>query len=210
MALKGRKNPGKGTSMNITIKGKHVDLGEALQTYVNEGLSETTGKYFPSAMEGAVVFSKDRYNYVADIQIHIGRGLNVQAQGEATEPYPAFDQALEKLQGRLRRHKGRLQNHHKVAPRDVGGVMAAKTFVIDAEAEEKMEGVDPDGQPVIIADMETGIETLSVGEAVMRLDLGDLPALMFRSRKHGGMSMVYRRADGNIGWVDPEVAGKGA
>jgi len=175
--------------MNITISGKHVELGDALRSHVEETLTETAYKYFPKPIEANVVFSRERATYNVDIHVHLGRGLDVQVHGEAAEPYPAFDTAIDRLAKRLRRYKDRLNDHHRASPRDVG-MVRAQQYVIQAEDEadepEEDDGTAPDGQPVIVAETEASLETLSVNEAVMRLDLGNLPALMFRNRFIGG------------------------
>ena len=82
--------------------------------------------------------------------------------------------------------------------------MMASSFVLHGEDGSDEE--EANDNPVVVAEMTSPIETLTVSEAVMRLDLGDLPALMFKSRAHGGFNMIYRRPDGNIGWVDPSYA----
>lgn len=199
--------------MNLTVKGKQLDVGDALRTHVMDNLTSIAEKYFNDPIEANVVFSRDAHLYAADVQIHVGRGIMIHAQAEAPEPYPAFDAASEKLAKQLRRYKRRLRDHHRGPNGELRDELKARQYVIEAEREEAAEEPENETQPVIVAEMETRIETLTVGEAVMRMDLGNQPALMFRNRKHGGLSMVYRRPDGNIGWVDPadvEAANKTA
>jgi len=184
--------------MNVTVKGKQIDVGDALRAYVNENLGQTVQKYFANPVDGQVVFAKDAHLFTADVQLNVGRGMVVQCHGQAGEPYPAFDDCMQKLARQLQRHKKRLQDeHHRKDALDEA--MAVSSFVLDAQDDE---GVAND-QPLVVAEMTTHIATLTVSEAVMRLDLGDLPALMFKNSAHGGLNMIYRRADGNIGWVDP-------
>jgi len=203
--------------MHVTVKGKQLDVGDALRTHVTETLSVAVGKYFSSPIEANVVLSKDAHLYTADIQVHVGRGILLQSTAEATEPYPAFDDAAEKVAKRLRRYKRRLRDHnnrHGISLSE--SALPARKYIIEAPSDEDSEdegqamhdGADGHA-PIIVAEMETGIDMLTVGEAVMRMDLADLPALMFRNRAHGGLNMVYRRPDGNVGWVDPADA-KGA
>jgi ribosomal subunit interface protein len=183
--------------MQISVKGKQLDVGESLRTHVETALKEAVSKYFSHPIEATVVLSRDAHLFCADITVHAGRGLTVQSSGSATDPYPAFDQAAERIAKRLRRHKTRLDDHHaekEVAP-------AARYVVLNAD-QETVE--DDNHHAMIIADMQTPVESLTVSQAVMRLDLGDLPALMFRNQAHGGLNMVYRRKDGNISWVDPQ------
>jgi Sigma 54 modulation/S30EA ribosomal protein C terminus len=131
----------------------------------------------------------------------------VQGSGESSDPYAAFDSAAERVDKRLRRHKRWLRNHRRgkdaaaaappeQAPQD------ATDYVLSAE-----EGTDEeDAEPLVIAEMRTRIPRLSVTEAVMRLDLAELPALLFRNSARGNLNLVYRRPDGNVGWIDPDLA----
>jgi len=187
--------------MSVTVKGKQIDVGEALRGYVNDNLGQAVAKYFTSPFEGQVVFSKDAHKYTADIQLHLGRGLTIQSHGEAGEAYPAFDAGLEKLARQLLRYKKRIADHHRREKAEEAH-QAALSYVLEPHDEEKHDTVAND-QPIVIAEMQTSIATLTVSEAVMRMDLGDLPALLFRNAANGGLNMVYRRRDGNIGWVDP-------
>jgi Sigma 54 modulation/S30EA ribosomal protein C terminus len=124
----------------------------------------------------------------------------MQSQADADAPYPAFDAAADHLAKRLRRHKRRLRDHHRAETPSEN----AAQYILAGEIEEP-ENHYEDGKsaPVIIAEMAVQIPTLSVGEAVMRLDLENGIALMFRNKAHGELNMVYRRSDGTIGWVDP-------
>lgn len=194
--------------MQLTVKGKQLDVGDALRTHVAENLSTVVGKYFSKPMEAAVVLSRDAHLFKADIQVRVGRGIVLQSVSDATEPYPAFDTACEKLDKRLRRYKDRLRGHHGVENGEAP--IPARYQVIEAEPEHHDEAVPEKAHPMVIADMTTQIDTLTVGEAVMRMELAEAPALMFRNRANGGLNMVYRRADGNVGWVDPALEKAGA
>lgn len=181
--------------MNVTVKGKQIDVGDALRDYVNENLGTAVKKYFPNPVDGQVIFSKDAHKFVADIHIHVGRGIVLQSHGEAGEAHPAFDEGLAKLSRQLNRYKQKLVDHHHKAEEAV----FAPSYVIEHD-EAKDTAND---QPIVIAEMTTPVATLTVSEAVMRMDLADVPALLFKNSAHGGLNMVYRRKDGNIGWVDP-------
>lgn len=190
--------------MQLSVKGKQIDVGDALRQHVETQLGEIVGKFFGSSLEAQVTFSREAHLFRADITVHAGRGIVLQSNASAVEPYPAFDQAAERMAERLRRHKNRLKRHHQEARPDEAVI--AQAFVLNAQQEDVAdEGVD---NPVVVAEMTTPIETLAVSEAVMRLDLGELPALMFRNRANGELNMVYRRIDGNIGWVDPSQGKK--
>ncbi len=185
--------------MQLSVKGKQLDVGDALRQHVDAQLSEIIGKFFGDSLEAQVTFSREAHLFRADVIVHAGRGITLQSNASAAEPYPAFDQAAERMAERLRRHKNRLKKHHQETRVDEAQI--AQAFVLNAQQEDTVDvGAD---HPVVVAEMTTPIELLTVSEAVMRLDLGDLPALMFRNRAHGGLNMLYRRADGHIGWVDP-------
>lgn len=208
--------------MNLTVKGKQLDVGDALRTHVAETLGPLVGKYFTNPQEGSVILSREAHLFTADITVRVGRGILLQSRGEATEPYPAFDAAAERLAKRLRRYKRRLREHHGRREDEAEAPMPAAQYILDAASldgppldgagdGDHMEGEESAHQPVVVAEMQTAIEALTVSEAVMRMDLAELPALMFRNRAHGGLNMVYRRPDGHVGWIDPQgLKGQGA
>ena len=187
--------------MQITVTGKQIDVGDYLR---NHATAETTGiveKYFDRAIEAHVVFSRIRHLIHAEISVHAGRGLTMQSSGEAEDAYAAFDSAAERLGKRLRRHKRRLKKHHgRAAKEGAEETPSATTYVLAADDSGKPAG----DEPLVIAEMRTNVPQVSVMEAVMRLDLADLPALLFRNSAHGNLNLVYRRRDGNIGWIDPD------
>lgn len=185
--------------MEISIKGKNIDVGDALRGHVEESLTSNVKKYFTNALNSTVVFSKENRQYRADISVHAGRGLVMQGHANADDPYPAFDNALERISKQLRRYKRRITSHHKGRAGDKKLLAQYSVIAPESEGEE----VSADGQPTIVAEMPTEIVTMTTGEAVMRMDLADVPVMMFRNRAHGGLNVVYRRADGNIGWIDP-------
>lgn len=184
--------------MNIQINGKQIDIGQALLTHVREQLNERLGKYYDRHVTGQVTFSREGHGYRADCHIHLGSGVDLQAHGEAADIYQCFEQASERLERRLRRYKRRLRDHHH-GEREAA--MPATSYVIAQEHEDSEE---PEGDaPVIIAEQPAEIPALTVAEAVMRLDLGQAPCLVFRNRAHSAINVVYRRGDGHIGWIDP-------
>ncbi len=186
--------------MDLAIKGKGLDIGEALRAHIEAELSGIVAKYFARALDATVAVSREAHQFRSDITVHPVKSVVIQGRGAAEDAYAAFDTALERIAKQLRRYKRRLNDHHKGRPGEEATIPALK-YVIQPESEE--EELPAEGQPAIIAELPTEIETLSVGEAVMRMDLADVPTLMFRNRKHGGLNVVYRRRDGNIGWIDP-------
>lgn len=188
--------------MQLSVKGKQLDVGDALRTHVDESLSRILDKYFGDALEVTVTLSRDAHLYRAVISAHVGRGIQLEAQGEANEPYPAFDAAADRLSKRLRRYKRRLRDHNSKAAE--AAPLPAQQYILAGEGPEESEDAsNADGQPAVVAEMTTEIPTLTVSEAVMRMDLANLPAMMFRNSAHGGLNMIYQRSDGNIGWIDP-------
>ncbi|MDF2096092.1 ribosome hibernation-promoting factor, HPF/YfiA family [Aquibaculum arenosum] len=196
--------------MQLSVKGRHVDTGDAFRQYAYDRLSGILDKYFGDAIEASVTLSKDAFLFRAALSIHVGRGLLLQATGEAQDVHPAFDMAADRLAKQLRRYKRRLRDHGRT-PATVADVLPAQQYILapeDASEEEAAE--EPDAkeslngdQPLVVAEMQSEVPNLTVGEAVMRMDLADQPALLFQNRAHGGINMVYRRNDGNIGWIDP-------
>lgn len=193
--------------MQLSIQGRQIDVGDAFRQHVEGSLSSIFDKYFGDPIEANVTLSRVAHLYHAGVSVHIGRGMQLQASGEADEVYPAYDMAAERLSKRLRRYKRRLRDHHK-AMQDAE-VMEAQQYVLAAQPDSEVEETDEeataaDETPMVIAEMAAEIPSLTVSEAVMRLDLAESPALLFRNRAHGGLNMLYRREDGNIGWVDPK------
>jgi ribosomal subunit interface protein len=189
--------------MQLSVKGKQLDVGDAMRTHIEDSLSRTLDKYFGDAIEVDVTLTREAHLYHATVSAHVGRNIRLQASGEAAEPYPAFDAAAERLSKRLRRHKRKLRDHGNANGHEVE-TMLAQQYILSGDAESAdEEGDDGEAKPVIVAEMATDIPSLTAGQAVMRMDLEDLPAMMFRNSSHGGLNMIYRRPDGNIGWIDP-------
>lgn len=198
--------------MQMTITGKQVETGESLRNHVENSLDAILEKYFGSAIEAHIVFAKEAHMVHAELSIRIGRGIVVNAGGEALDYYAAFDAAAERAAKRLRRYKRRLRQHHAKLRDTVDSGERARDSVLalpDEEAEEAQEAGSEEtagAGPAVIAEISTELPHLTVGEAAMRMDLADAPVLLFRNRSHGELNLVYRRADGNVGWIDPEFA----
>ncbi len=189
--------------MRYQISGKQIDIGESLQAHVKTELGETIGKYSGRPTDVQVVFSKNAHEFACEATVHLSTGLTTAAKGHATEIYAAFEACAEKMDKQLRRYKRRLKDHHKERsePVEFGGGAA----YILAGTEDEDSGEPDSLQPIIIAEMATRIPSLSVGEAVMQMELAGAPLLVFRNEKHSGVNVVYRRDDGNIGWIDPSA-----
>ncbi|KEP67901.1 ribosome-associated translation inhibitor RaiA [Thioclava sp. BHET1] len=187
--------------MRYQISGKQLDIGEALQTHVKTELSETVDKYMQRPTDAQITFSKHAHEFICEATVHLSTGLTATAKGHATEIYSAFESCREKMDKQLRRHKRRLKDHHRDRAEPVE-FEAAGLYVLAAEQESESD--EPASEaPMIVAEMETQVPTLSVGEAVMQMEISDAPLLVFRNEKHGGVNVVHRRDDGNVGWIDP-------
>ncbi|MCB6178068.1 ribosome-associated translation inhibitor RaiA [Rhodobacter sp. Har01] len=187
--------------MRYQISGKQIDVGEALQTHVKAEMGEVVEKYAQRPTECVVVFSRSAHEFVCEAVIRLSTGLTAQAKGSAPEVYAAFEACRERMDKQLRRYKRRIRNHHadRKAPVEFGG---ASQYILAASEETEDAELDTLA-PVVIAEMETKIPSITVGEAVMQLDLAGQKLLVFRNEGHGGVNVVYRREDGNIGWIDP-------
>ncbi len=205
--------------MQLTVSGKQVDLSDALRVHVGKNLDNITHKYFDQALEAQVTFSKARSFFTCDINLHAGRGITVRGEGEAADAHAAFDDAAEHIATRLRRYRKRVSAHqrdsvHRAKPE------SGRQYVLRPELEHDMEWpaaetaapeamVDAQHGEVshgaIIAESIAAIESLTVRDAVMKMDLAFQPVLMFRNAKTGQLNVVYRRNDGNVGWIDPGV-----
>ena len=197
-------------AMQLSVTGKQTEIGEALRRHIEGSLGSILDKYFKTAIEAHVIVSKEAHLSRAEISIHIGRGIVVNARAAASEAYLAFDAAAERLAKQLRRYKRRLRDHHAKGREPAGASERAMDYVLAPIEEEEAEGEAAEagninGAPAVIAEMSTELPSLTVGEAAMRMDLAEAPVLLFRNRSHGELNLVYRRTDGNIGWIDPKL-----
>jgi ribosomal subunit interface protein len=192
--------------MKIVVTGKQIDVGEALRTHISDRLNAGLSKYFDDEKLGVTVtVTREGAMFRADCTLHAGHDVYLQSRGEAADVYLAFDAAADRMEKRLRRFKRRLRDHHKARVNSETEAWRAASYVLapHPEDDESEEGEVNGWQPMIVAETTMDIPELTVGEAVMRLDLADLPAMMFRNRMNGHFNVVFRRDDGNIGWIDP-------
>jgi ribosomal subunit interface protein len=190
--------------LQLTITGKQVEIGGALHRHIDASLAALLEKYFQTAIEAHVVFTKEAHLFRTDISLHIGRGIIVNAGGYAPASGAAFDTAAERVGKQLRRYKRRLRAHHAKTREYVEAAEQARSYVLAPIADDSDPEDEDGGWPTVVAETVTELPNLTVGEAVMRMDLADAPVLLFRNRSHGELNLVFRRADGNIGWIDPE------
>lgn len=194
--------------MQVQVTGKHVDVGEALRSRVTDELSNSILKYFDRDGGGAdVVVSREGNAFKVDCSVVLASGQQLTTHGVGGDAHVAFDAALEKMAKRVRRYKNRLKDHHpqalaKQAESAAYFVIAAPEDVDDEDDETPSPAAF--GEPMIIAETEKPVRSMTVSSAVMELDLTEAQTIVFRNAAHGGLSVVYRRPDGNIGWIDPE------
>lgn len=188
--------------MDIQVSGKNIDLGESLQTHVSDRLTEGVQKYFERGAEASVVFQKERHEMGCEITAHLDSGVYLAARGQGGDAYGAFEEALEKLEKRVRRYKRRLKNHHATGKDPLPAENAAY-YLLEPLKDEDDNAPEEDLAPVVVAENQTTLRSMTVGDAVMQLDLAESPAIVFKNAAHGRLNVVYRRHDGHIGWVDP-------
>ena len=190
--------------MEIQVSGKNIDLGDALQAHVADRLSDGVQKYFGHGAEAFVTFSKERHLVECEMTAHLYSGVFLAAHGDGGDAYAAFETALEKLEKRVRRYKRRLKNHHANGKDPLPSEQASYYTLAPLPAEEDAdEDQTGDHSPVVVAERQHALREMTVGAAVMQLDLAESPAFVFRNAGHGRINVVYRRRDGNIGWIDP-------
>jgi ribosomal subunit interface protein len=196
--------------MQVQVTGKHVDVGDALRSRVSDELTTNIGKYFERGGEADVVVSREGHAFKVDCVVTLATGQQLQSHGMGGDAHTAFSAALDRIGARVRRYKRRLKDHHLAAT--AKQAESAAYFVLrapdDDEEDWETGQSGPDGASVpsamVIAETEKPIRTMTVSMAVLDLDLTESQTIVFRNAAHGGLSVVYRRPDGNIGWIDPE------
>jgi ribosomal subunit interface protein len=183
--------------MQVNVSGKGIDVGEAFRSHVQSRMEEGVHKYLDRVISVDVVISRDAHLFNVSIHGNTGTSSNIiiKSTGQAVDVYAAFDSAAEKIEKQLSRYKRKITDHHRSEANAYQGMKYVISAAEKAEAEVE--------NPIIIAEKSTHISTLTVSEAVMRMNLADLPALMFNNAANGRLNVVYKRADGNISWVDP-------
>ena len=195
--------------MPFRVSGKNIDIGQALRARVNARIAEVTTKYFDGGFSGHVTIGKEGFGFRTDCVVHLDSGIVLEADALAADAYASADQAALRLEKRLRRYKHRLNDHQMARaggrPHDDRAPDRAPTsapnYVI-AAPEHDSEEEATQWNPVVIAESTAALKRLSVSEAVVELDMSGTPVMVFRHAGHGRINLVYRRADGHIGWID--------
>tara|TARA_R110002110_G_scaffold238276_1_gene453982 strand:+ start:62 stop:643 length:582 start_codon:yes stop_codon:yes gene_type:complete len=187
--------------MQVQITGKNVDIGDALKSHIKSRLNQDVVKYFDDDADGHVTVAKEGSEFRSDCSLVLRSGISLQSHGLSADAYASFDIAAEKLEKRLRRYTRRLKNHRNKRTSPVRS-MEFPVSVISPDGDDEKEAANEN--PVIIAETSTEIQDLTVSEAVMKMDISDMPFVIFRNGKNHSLNIVYRREDNNIGWIDPE------
>lgn len=195
--------------MRVQVAGRQVDVGDALKSRIEEEVTRSVSKYFASRPADAVVtVSRNGPFFEVDCVVHLDSGMTLQAEAQEGDAHSAFTATLEKMESRIRRYKRKLKNHHNGHKTPLAAETAAAYVLAPTGEDADPEGAEPaasmDAGPLVIAETQVKVPTLTTSMAVLQLDLASEPALLFRNAAHGGLNLVYRRADGNIGWVDPQ------
>lgn len=196
--------------MPFRVSGKNIDIGEALRGRMNARIAEAVGKYFDGGYSGHVTVGKEGFGFRTECAVHLDSGIVLHTEALAADAYASADQAAIRLEKRLRRYKRRLKDHQAARADGFAGEAAAvnaQSYII-ATPEHESDEEATDFNPVIIAESTTALKRFSVSEAVMELDLTGAPVVVFRHAGHGRINLVYRRADGHIGWIDPPALGR--
>lgn len=189
--------------MTLRVSGKNLSIGDALKQHVEDRIQAAVTKYFDGDISGQVVVRREGTGYRADCTLHLSSGVTLQSEGVAHEVYACFDQAAERLEKRLRRYKRKLKDHY--AGIGVGAAPAEEStltmtdYVLTAPEEDH----EADYSPTVVAERPSRIKDMTVAMAVLELDMTGVPVIVFRHAGHGRVNLVYRRADGHVGWVDP-------
>ena len=190
--------------MTLRISGKHMDIGDSLKSKIEGRIADAVDKYFGHGFSGHVTMEKQGSSFVADCMLHLDSGVMLQASARENDPHVSFEKAAERIEKRLRRYKRKLKDHH--AGHSPADDAAAAYSVMSTPAED--EEIEEDFNPLVIAESSVAVRTQTVAMAVMQLELMDEPVNVFKNAGSGGVNVVYRRSDGNIGWVDPSALAK--
>ena len=204
--------------MDVTVSGHQMNVGDALSTRIAEELSAHVEKYFDRGGSAEVRVNPEGHGYRVDVSLNLASGQHLDSHGAGGDAHAAFDDALTKIEKRVRRYKRKLRNHHQTAGKaingDGGNSETTPYIVLQAPADDEEEaddgGAEGTDEPLIIAETEAALRAMTVAMAVLELDLSGRPVLLFRNVAHGGLAVVYRRGDGNIGWIDPQRVGAAA
>lgn len=186
--------------MNIQIASKGIDVSTALHDRINDRLEDMIDKYIHREGDAQVSISKDGSAFRTLCSVHLPSGATMEATGRAHDAYAATDESLEHMEKRLRRYKRRLKDHHAVAKAEAFSMFILENPVSEVEVEDEDDTVF---DPIVIAEKPGQIKTMTPSMAALELGLADTGVVIFNNAKHGRLNVVFKRSDGNIGWIDP-------
>lgn len=186
--------------MGITISGNHMDLGESFQGHIESHLHNLLQKYMDGEPHAQVHVhkthaSKEKFTFKTDVHIHVAKGFDVRADSEDVDAYKSFNDAVQKLETRIKRYKNRLRDRKRQEMQS--DPLSVPYFVIDSSQHQEEDA------PTIIAETVQNVPHVSVSEAVMHMELGGQPVFVFKNASTDSLNVVYRRKDGHVGWIDP-------
>ena len=187
--------------MSLRISGKQMDIGDAFKLRIEGRVEDAVAKYFDGGFGGHVTVEKQGSRFTADCMLHLDTGMTLQATGQAQDPQFAFEAAAERIEKRLRRYKRRLKSHTPV-----GADVIDLDYRVMAPVAADEDEVPEDYAPAVVAESTLALRTMTVADAVIELDTKDSPVFIFRNAGNEHVNVVYRRSDGNIGWIDTSSA----
>lgn len=190
--------------MALRISGKNVDVGDALRVHITDRIEDALSKYFTGGFTGHVTLSREGTGFKSECNLHLDTGIVLQVSAQDQDPRNSFDLAADKIEKRLRRYKRKLKDHYGNNGNSSREAFEAASHYVLASPDEDEE-LPVDFNPLVIAETSAKVKTMTVGMAVMELDLTEAPVVMFKNAANGGVNVVYRRPDGNIGWIDPAL-----
>lgn len=204
--------------MQVKVSGSNMEVGQSLTEFAQENLEKSVKKYFEKAVSSEIHFTKDHNLFKVVITVNEGvkGGIKVKSDAQAGDAYAAFTEACERAAKQLRRYKRKIKHYRRhggikfVEPNykaidAMKYVMPPAAYDVFGEMENEEAEEKLDATHEIISEKNTEIETLSVDDAIMKMDLQDLPALVFINEKSKRVNVVYHRKDGNISWIDPNL-----
>jgi len=192
--------------MSLRISGKNLDVGEALRGQAEERVAAAVSKYYEGGYQGHVTVDKDGSAFRTDGVLHLSSGITLEASATAHDPYASLDKMAERIEKRLRRYKRRLKDRSGSNGRDAGIEIPSYVIAAPDDDIEELDGASAGDNPVIVAESTKSLHVRTVSDAVAELDLTGAPVVVFRHAGNGRMNIVYRRGDGNIGWIDPPAS----
>jgi len=190
--------------MQIQIVSKGIDVSPALRERITARLDEMMDKYIHREGEAQVSVSREGTGFRTVCSVHLPSGTSMEGQGDAQDAYGSADESLEHVEKRLRRYKRRLKDHSPQAKAKNAALFILENPVLEDDTEDEMDA-NIAAEPMVIAEKSSQIKTLTPGMAALELGLADNGVIVFNNAKHGGLNVVFKRSDGNIGWIDPHI-----